>query len=227
MEALLRWPQSELGVTLPGEFIPLAEEAGLMKPIAAWVLESALALCARWRKDGLYISVAVNLSATNLLDTELPDQIRFLLALHRLGPESLILETTETTLMADRTRSREVVQRLHDLGLTISVDDFGTGFSSLAYLADLAVGELKIDRLLVNQLESEDPQKGEAIVRTAIELGHALGPPCRGRGYRNCRHSGLTDISRLRPRPGILPVQTSASREPDPALDRVRALERS
>ena len=73
-----------------------------MRPIAEWVLEAALAQCARWRKDGLEISVSVNLSATNLLDTELPDQIRFLLARHRLGPESLILEITETTLMADQ-----------------------------------------------------------------------------------------------------------------------------
>ncbi len=116
VEALLRWPESELGVTLPGEFIPLAEEAGLMKPIVAWVLESALAQCARWQKDGLEISVAVNLSATNLLDTELPDQIRFLLARHRLGPESLILEITETTLMADPTRPERSYS-----GCTISV----------------------------------------------------------------------------------------------------------
>ncbi len=181
-EALLRWPHRELGVILPGEFIPLAEEAGLMRPLAEWVLEAALAQCARWRKDGLEISVSVNLSATNLLDTELPDQIRFLLARHRLGPESLILEITETTLMSDRTRSRQVVQQLHDLGLTVSVDDFGTGFSSLAYLGDLAVRELKIDRLLVNKLESDDPQKGEALVQTAIELGHALGLRVVGEG---------------------------------------------
>ncbi len=175
VEALLRWPHPELGLIRPSEFLPLAEEAGLIKPLTDLVLESALAQCARWHAEGHDIAVSVNLSTTSLLDVELPNRIRFLLARHRLGPGALILEITETTLMADRARARQVVQRLHDLGLTVSIDDFGTGFSSLAYVSDLAVGELKIDRELIRGIASVDNHKSEAVVRTTIELGHSLG----------------------------------------------------
>jgi EAL domain-containing protein (putative c-di-GMP-specific phosphodiesterase class I) len=131
--------------------------------------------------------VSVNLSTTSLLDTKLPDRIRFLLARFRLGPEALILEITETTLMADRSRSRQVVQRLHDLGLTVSIDDFGTGFSSLAYVSDLAVGELKIDRELIQGIAVEGNRKSEAVVRTTIELGHSLGLRVVAEGVENVK----------------------------------------
>jgi len=175
VEALLRWPHPELGLIRPSEFLPLAEEAGLIKPLTDLVLESALAQCARWHAEGHDVTVSVNLSTTSLLDVELPNRIRFLLARHRLGAGALILEITETTLMADRARARQVVQRLHDLGLTVSIDDFGTGFSSLAYVSDLAVGELKIDRELIRGIASANNHKSEAVVRTTIELGHSLG----------------------------------------------------
>ena len=175
VEALLRWPHPELGLIRPTEFLPLAEEAGLIKPLTDLVLDSALAECARWHAAGHAVAVSVNLSTTSLLDVELPNRIRFLLARNRLAAEALILEITETTLMADRLRARQVVQRLHDLGLTVSIDDFGTGFSSLAYVSDLAVGELKIDRELIRGIASADNQKGAAVVRATIELGHSLG----------------------------------------------------
>ena len=175
VEALLRWPHPELGLIRPTEFLPLAEEAGLIKPLTDLVLDSALAECAGWHAAGHAVAVSVNLSTTSLLDVELPNRIRFLLARNRLGAEALILEITETTLMADRLRARQVVQRLHDLGLTVSIDDFGTGFSSLAYVSDLAVGELKIDRELIRGIASADNQKGAAVVRATIELGHSLG----------------------------------------------------
>ena len=175
VEALLRWPQSGADILLPAEFIPLAEEAGLMKPIAEWVLENALAQCAQWHAEGNPVSISVNLSTTNLLDVDLPDRIRFLLARHRLGAEFLVLELTETTLMNDWRRSRDIVQRLHNLGLTVSVDDFGTGYSSLAYLSELAIGEIKIDRAMIERLSSTSNRKDEAIVRASIELGHSLG----------------------------------------------------
>ena len=175
VEALLRWPHPELGLIRPTEFLPLAEEAGLIKPLTDLVLDSALAECARWHGAGHRVAVSVNLSTTSLLDVELPNRIRFLLARHRLAAEALILEITETTLMADRLRSRQVVQRLRDLGLTVSIDDFGTGFSSLAYVSDLAVGELKIDRELIRAIVSLDNPKGTAVVRATIELAHSLG----------------------------------------------------
>ncbi len=175
VEALLRWPQSGEDVLLPADFIPLAEEAGLMKPVAEWVLEAALAQCAQWHAAGNPVNISVNLSTTNLLDIDLPDRIRFLLARHRLGAEVLVLELTETTLMNDWRRSRDIVQRLHNLGLTVSVDDFGTGYSSLAYLSELAIGEIKIDRAMVERLSATSNRKDEAIVRATIELGHSLG----------------------------------------------------
>ena len=159
VEALLRWPHPELGLIRPTEFLPLAEEAGLIKPLTDLVLELALAECTRWHADGHNVAVSVNLSTTSLLDVELPNRIRFLLARHRLDADALILEITETTLMADRTRARQVVQRLHELGLTVSIDDFGTGFSSLAYVGDLAVGELKIDRELIRGIASADNRR--------------------------------------------------------------------
>jgi len=175
VEALLRWRHSELGIISPDDFIPLAEEAGLMRPLTDFVVDSALAQCASWRASGHDISVSVNLSATNLLDVGLPGRIDSLLAKHRLESGSLVLEVTETTMMADRERSREVIQHLRSLGLTVSIDDFGTGFSSLAYLSNLAVGELKIDRSLLEPPTVADDRRNEAIVRATIDLGHSLG----------------------------------------------------
>ena len=187
VEALLRWPHPELGWIPPTQLLPLAEESGLMKPLTDFVLEAALSRCAEWHAEGHDVAVSVNLSTTSLLDSKLPDRIRFLLARFRLGPEALILEITETTLMADRSRSRQVVQRLHDLGLTVSIDDFGTGFSSLAYVSDLAVGELKIDRELIQGIAVEGNQKSEAVVRTTIELGHSLGLHVVAEGVENVK----------------------------------------
>ena len=128
VEALLRWHHPELGWIPPTQLLPPAEESGLMKPLTDFVLESAVSRCAYWHAEGHDVAVSVNLSTTSLLDTKLPDRIRFLLARFRLGPEALILEITETTLMADRSRSRQVVQRLHDLGLTVSIDDSEPAF---------------------------------------------------------------------------------------------------
>jgi diguanylate cyclase (GGDEF)-like protein len=185
VEALLRWPHAELGLISPDEFIPLAEEAGLMRPLTDLVLESALAQCAEWRATGRRIYVSVNLSATNLLDVGLPERIRFLLARHRLGSDALVLEVTETTMMGDRERAQEVIQELRHLGHVVSVDDFGTGFSSLAYLSDLAVSELKIDQALTRRLAAGDGERNRAIVRATIELGHSLGLRVVAEGVEN------------------------------------------
>ena len=187
VEALLRWHHPELGWIPPAQLLPLAEESGLMKPLTDFVLESAVSRCARWHAEGHDAAVSVNLSTTSLLDTKLPDRIRFLLARFRLEPEALILEITETTLMADHARSRQVVQRLHDLGLTVSIDDFGTGFSSLAYVSELAVGELKIDRELIHGIAVEGNRKSEAVVRTTVELGHSLGLRVVAEGVENVK----------------------------------------
>ena len=212
VEALLRWHHPELGWIPPAQLLPLAEESGLMKPLTDFVLESAVSRCARWHAEGHDAAVSVNLSTTSLLDTKLPDRIRFLLARFRLEPEALILEITETTLMADHARSRQVVQRLHDLGLTVSIDDFGTGFSSLAYVSELAVGELKIDRELIAWHRSRrqpEERGGRAHHRRTRSLLGLAG--CGGR-RRERQDVRVTQVSRLRPGPGVLPVPTRAGR---------------
>jgi diguanylate cyclase len=163
-----------------------------MGTLTAFVLERAIAQCATWRRDGHDVTVAVNLSTTNLLDTALPEQILETLRRHGVPAEALVLEITESTVMADLARSKEVIQHLSDAGLLISIDDFGTGFSSLAYLSDLAVGELKIDRMFTARL-SVDGHEGrdEAIVRSSIDLGHSLGMRVVAEGVERPDHFGF------------------------------------
>ena len=192
LEALLRWRHPTLGFIPPDQFIPLAEDSGLMGSLTTFVLETAVAQCAAWRRDGHPVSVAVNLSTTNLLDGGLPDQILDVLGRHGLSTDALVLEITESMVMADLSRSKEIIQTLSDAGLVISIDDFGTGFSSLAYLSDLAVGELKIDRMFTARL-SIDGQDGrdEAIIRSSIELGHSLGLRVVAEGVERSDHFGF------------------------------------
>ena len=192
LEALLRWPHPEHGLIPPDQFLPLAEDSGLMGQLTAFVLDRAVAQCAAWRAAGHDVAVAVNLSTTNLLDTTLPDQVQAVLARHGLPTSSLVLEITESTVMADLARSKEIIRTLSDAGLVVSIDDFGTGFSSLAYLSDLAVGELKIDRMFTSRLSIDGGDgRDEAIVRSSIELGHSLGLRVVAEGVERSDHFGF------------------------------------
>ncbi len=173
VEALVRWIHPERGMVPPDEFIPLAEQTGVIKPLTAWVLDAALAQCRAWRDSGLELTVAVNLSVRNLLDAHLPESIAGLLSRHALPPSALELEITESTIVADQVRALDVLTRLNAMGIGLSVDDFGTGYSSLAYLKDLPVSELKIDRKFVNNM-TEDGDDA-FIVRSTIDLGRNLG----------------------------------------------------
>jgi diguanylate cyclase len=175
VEALLRWIHPRLGFIPPLEFIALAEDAGLMGGLTALVLDEALFQCATWRSAGKSLTVAVNISASDLLNPEFPDLVERLLAGYGLGPEALVLEMTETTAIADFERCQHAIQRLHDLGLIVSVDDFGAGFTSLAYLGSLAVGELKLDRSFITRLSETSESRDLALVRATVELAHALG----------------------------------------------------
>ena len=172
VEALVRWQHPREGLLLPGEFIPLAEHAGLMRPLGAWALGKAMDQCGSWRGLGLEIGVAVNLSADNLTDPGLFGVVSNLLEASGTRPEWLTIEITESAMMADPTLARKTLGRLHDLGVRASVDDFGTGYSSLAYLKDLPLDEVKIDRSFVKNLSSGGP--GLSIVRAIIDLGHTL-----------------------------------------------------
>ncbi len=174
VEALLRWRHPRLGTVAPMDFLPLAEEAGLMRSLTAEVLDLALGQCAAWRALGRALTVSVNVSITNLLDPSFLDQVREQLANHGLPASSLILEITETTIIKDFEWCKSVISQLRGEGLGISVDDFGAGFTSLAYLGNLAVSELKLDRTFIVGLSS-GRESDQALVRATIELGHALG----------------------------------------------------
>jgi diguanylate cyclase (GGDEF)-like protein len=173
VEALLRWPHPRLGYVPPLAFLPLAEQAGLMRELAAIVLDEALGQCAAWRADGHGVSVSVNVSATNIQDTEFPRLVRDRLARHGLPAEALVLEVTETTLISDFERCRRAIDELRKLGCTISIDDFGAGFTSLGYLSSLPVGELKLDRRFLAGMREDDASF--TLVRATIELAHTLG----------------------------------------------------
>ena len=175
VEALVRWVHPRLGFVPPLEFIALAEDSGLMGSLTAFVLDQALAQCARWRAAGHVLTVAVNISTSDLLDLSFPDAVAGTLRRHELPAEALILEMTETTAIADFERSQLAIQGLHDLGVVVSVDDFGAGFTSLAYLGSLAVRELKLDRSFITRLAETGQGRDLALVSATIELAHALG----------------------------------------------------
>jgi diguanylate cyclase (GGDEF)-like protein/PAS domain S-box-containing protein len=173
MEALVRWQHPEHGLLGPGEFVPLAETTGLIRPLTAHVLDAALRQCRAWQDAGRELSVAVNLSTRCLLDLTLPDQITALLEDTGVAPQRLVLEITESAIMTDPTRALEILNRLHVLGVQLAIDDFGTGYSSMAYLKSLPVDELKVDRSFVKHLR--DNQSDAVIVRSTVDLGHNLG----------------------------------------------------
>jgi diguanylate cyclase (GGDEF)-like protein len=173
VEALVRWHHPERGLLAAGDFISVAQRTGLIKPLTLWVLDAALQQCRRWHDEGLELSIAVNLSARNLLDLQLPEDISALLEKWNVDPHYLELEITESTIMADPVRAVEVLTRLSEMGIRFSVDDFGTGYSSLAYLKRLPVNELKIDRSFVTNMVNDD--NDAIIVRSTIDLGRNLG----------------------------------------------------
>ena len=175
VEALLRWPHPRLGYIPPLEFLPLAEEGGLMQPLTSLVLDRALAQCASWRAEGRQLSVSINVSATNILDTGFTDFIRDSLTRHHLPAGALVVEITETTLISDFDRCDHVTRELTDLGCVVSIDDFGAGFTSLPYLSRLTVGEVKLDRTFLSGLATTSRTRDLALVRATVELAHALG----------------------------------------------------
>ena len=172
-EALLRWAHPDRGVVPPNAFIPLAENTGLIGPLTRRVLDLALAQARRWADEGRPLQIAVNLSARNLLDDRLDTTVAELLAHHRVAPQLLKLEVTESAIMADPTRAAELLRRLHAQGVAIAIDDFGAGYTSLGQLKHLPVSELKVDRSFVMTMQSDSSDS--LIVRSVIELSHNLG----------------------------------------------------
>jgi EAL domain-containing protein (putative c-di-GMP-specific phosphodiesterase class I) len=170
-EALVRWRHPTRGLLSPAELLPAAEQAGLMRPLTDAVLELALAAAAQWWTG--QVPVSVNLSAANVNDLDLPGKVAEALVRHRLPAAALTLELVEDTLMADPERGRTVLAELRRLGVRTSIDDYGTGYSSLAYLRRLPADELKLDRSLTADVGS-DP-RAAAIVEHTVALAHDLG----------------------------------------------------
>jgi len=182
-EALVRWQHPERGLVFPDEFIPLAEHTGLIGPLTRKVLDLALAQARSWSDAGRPLAVSVNLAARNLLDEALPSQVAELLAVHGVTAELLELEVTETAIMTDPVRARKLLEKLVTLGIRISIDDFGVGYTSLGQLRNLPISELKIDQSFVMTMV-EDPNNA-LIVRSVVDLGHNLGFTLVAEGVEN------------------------------------------
>lgn len=183
VEALVRWNHPERGLIPPDEFIPLAEDSGLIQPLALWVLQTALQQSEKWHAAGHKFSVSINLSTRNLLDSDLPGRIAELLATHHVSPEWLVFEITESAVMAEPVLALETLTKLNKMGIQLSLDDFGTGYSSLAYLKKLPVSEIKIDKSFIKDMELDSSDT--VIVRSTISLGHNLGMKVVAEGVEN------------------------------------------
>jgi diguanylate cyclase len=172
-EALVRWQHPDHGLLGPGAFVPAAERTGQIRPLTRYVLDRALAECAAWRAAGRPMTVSVNLSVRNLLDPRLVEDVLEALDRHGVAAHDLELEITETSTMVDPHRSGEALRALDALGVALSIDDYGTGYGSLAYLQELPVRRLKIDRSFVGALLEDEASC--AIVRSVVDLSRRLG----------------------------------------------------
>ncbi len=173
VEALVRWQHPERGLVFPDDFIPLVEQTVLLRPLTQHLLQEALRQWHGWKHAGLDVKISVNLSARNLLDIQLPEQVAHALSKWGAPPEALIFELTESFLMSDPARSIGVLDDLAGVGVELSIDDFGTGYSSLSYLRRLPIREIKIDKSFVMRMDT-DPSDA-MIVRATVDLGRNLG----------------------------------------------------
>jgi diguanylate cyclase (GGDEF)-like protein/PAS domain S-box-containing protein len=173
VEALIRWPHPEYGFVSPAEFIVLAESTDLIRPLTEWTLACAIAQWLQWRASGLHVRIAVNLSARLLQDTDFVAVLRGLLEKHRVPGEALELEITESAMLYDSERALRVIRDIHSLGIALSIDDFGTGFSSLAYLRVLPVHAVKLDKSFVTHLHERADDR--SIVNSTVRMAHELG----------------------------------------------------
>lgn len=219
VEALLRWQHPEYGYVPPDEFIPLTEQSGLIFPLTDWVLHEALRQCELWYEQGLHLQVAVNLSTCSLQDALCASKIANLLSKRRVPSDQLVLEITESAMMTDVSRAMDVVSALDAIGVCLSIDDFGTGFSSLSHLKRLPVDELKIDRSFVQDMEQDD--NDAILIRSIIDLAHNMGLRVVAEGVESAAVIDMLD------RLGCDIVQGYHISRPLPARDFIAWLENS
>ena len=193
VEALVRWDHPTRGLLYPDAFLALVEENGLMPALTRTALTLALDEVASCPIHGRQLTIAVNLSASSLVDVNLPEEVAAMLADRGLQPRALQLEVTEEFLMTDRERARDILTRLRNSGIQISLDDFGTGYSSLSYLRDLPIDELKLDRSFV--LPMADDARAAALVASTIRLAHSLGLRIVAEGIEN--QVAYTQLARM------------------------------
>ena len=175
-EALVRWQHPQRGLLAPSEFIPIAESTGLIVPLGRWVLLEACRQTQQWKDAGLAdksFYMSVNLSARHVVDETVLGDVRTALDVSGLAPGALVLEVTETTLIADLKRAGSALAALKRLGIRIAVDDFGTGYSSLAYLSNFPIDLIKVDKSFIDRVASS--AEGETMVRAVVELAHTIG----------------------------------------------------
>jgi len=190
-EALLRWEHPEYGFIQPEKIVELAEYIGIIHQLSIWVLEKAIEQCSYWHQQGEQISIAVNLSVHDLTNTKLCENIDSLLKQYNLESNFLTLEITESGMMENPARSTEILNTLSSMGINLSIDDFGTGFSSLSYLKQLPVNELKIDKSFIMNMDNDESDV--VIVQSTIHLGHNLGLKVIAEGIE---HEGLLHLAK-------------------------------
>ena len=192
VEALLRWPHPYRGLLTPDHFVTAAEQTGLIRPLTQWVLNNALRQCAEWERAGIVLTMSINISIKDLQDPEFGNSVQRGLALWGLDPARLKLEIVETAMMVDPPTVRRVMRELSELGIRFSIDDFAAGYSSLAYLKELPVQELKIDKSFVlNMVNDEDDA---VIARAIIDLAHNLSCSVVAEGVENRETFELLEI---------------------------------
>ncbi len=172
-EVLSRWFDEELGAVPPDEFIPIAEQTGLIKQLTLWMLDEAIRQCQHWQALKPDLHLSVNMTAQDLQDTYLIRNINDILTKHGFNAGQLHIEITESNMMTDSGHSRRVISQLHELGVSLSIDDFGTGFSSLAYLKQMPTQTIKIDKSFVSDIVENGSD--EIIVRSVIDIAHNMG----------------------------------------------------
>ncbi|WP_164880837.1 sensor domain-containing protein [Aestuariirhabdus litorea] len=229
VEALARWNHPELGMVSPAEFVTIAEQSAQIHRLGRRVLDLACRQLMQWRGEGINLSMAVNLSAQELQNEQLPDYIASLLSRYQIGPRQLEIELTETAIMGNVDRSIALLERIRALGIRVAVDDFGTGYSSFSYLNQLPIASIKIDRTFVSQLGRTTSQRGDAetIIRAIVGLAHNLDLQVvaegvetplqqsylqrlrcdQGQGYLFCRPTSAGEVTRLIREQGSLLAQ--------------------
>jgi len=183
VEALVRWQHPEIGTVPPVQFIPLAEQTALIKPLTSFIFGEALRQRRAWSQSGIDLHMAVNLSARSLHDSQLPYQLKELLQACGETPDRLEVEITESAIMVDPARALQILTELSRIRVGLSIDDFGTGYSSLAYLRKLPIDTIKIDKSFVINMTKD--QNDATIVRSTIDLGHNLGLKVIAEGIEN------------------------------------------